>query len=139
VDRFRDEFLALIRNRTVDILFANASELRALYQTASLEAAIAALRHEGGLAAITVGAEGALVVNHAGVTAVPATPADALVDLTGAGDLFAAGFLFGLARRLPLVDAARLGTIAAAEVIGHIGPRPAASLRQLAAQAGYAL
>jgi sugar/nucleoside kinase (ribokinase family) len=139
VDRFRDEFLALIRSRTVDILFANASELRSLYQTASLEAAIAAVRRDSALAAITVGAEGALVVARDQVTAVPATPAEALVDLTGAGDLFAAGFLFGLARGMALADAARLGTIAAAEVIGHIGPRPAASLRVLAAQAGYAL
>ena len=73
------------------------------------------------------------------VIAVPATPVAMLADLTGAGDLFAAGFLFGVARNMALSDAARLGTIAAAEVIGHIGPRPAASLRVLAQQAGYAL
>jgi sugar/nucleoside kinase (ribokinase family) len=139
VDRFRDDFLGLIRSRTVDILFANDSELRSLYETASLDAAIAALRKENGLAAVTVGADGVIVVNRDTVTVVPATPADALVDLTGAGDLFAAGFLFGLARGFALKDAARLGTIAAAEVIGHIGPRPAASLRMIAAQAGYAL
>jgi sugar/nucleoside kinase (ribokinase family) len=139
VDRFRDEFLELVRSRTVDIVFANASELRSLYQTANLDAAVAAFRREGGLAAVTVGGDGALVVTRDEVIAVPATPVESLADLTGAGDLFAAGFLFGVARNMALSDAARLGTIAAAEVIGHIGPRPAASLRVLAQQAGYAL
>jgi sugar/nucleoside kinase (ribokinase family) len=139
VDRFRDEFLQLIRGRTVDIVFANASELRSLYQTANLETAIAAIRRDGALAAVTVGGDGAMVVSREAVVAVPASPLEGLVDLTGAGDLFAAGFLFGIARGMPHADAARLGTIAAAEVIGHIGPRPATSLRTLAAQAGYKL
>jgi sugar/nucleoside kinase (ribokinase family) len=139
VDRFRDEFLALIRNRTVDILFANDSELRSLYETASLEAAIGALRQDAALAAVTVGADGAFVVTRDRVIPVPATPAETVADLTGAGDLFASGFLLGLARNMPLADAARLGTLAAAEVIGHIGPRPATSLKVLAAQSGFRL
>jgi sugar/nucleoside kinase (ribokinase family) len=80
-----------------------------------------------------------MVVTADNVVAVPATPVETIADLTGAGDLFAAGFLFGLARGMALSDAARLGTIAAAEVIGHIGPRPATSLKTLAAQAGYSL
>jgi sugar/nucleoside kinase (ribokinase family) len=139
VDRFRGEFLDLIRSRTVDILFANDTELRSLYETASREAAVAALREDCQLAAVTIGAEGALVVRPDGVWPTPATPVDSVVDLTGAGDLFAAGFLHGLARGMALGDAARLGTIAAAEVIGHIGPRPAISLRDVARQAGFAL
>jgi sugar/nucleoside kinase (ribokinase family) len=136
VDRFRGEFLDLIRTRTVDIVFANASELRSLYQTASLDSAIAAFRAEGALAPVTVGADGALVVTADKVVAVPAASIDGLVDLTGAGDLFAGGFLYGLARGMALGDCGRLGTLAAAEVIGHIGPRPATSLRNLAEQAG---
>jgi sugar/nucleoside kinase (ribokinase family) len=137
VDRFRDEFLGLIRSRTVDVVFANASELRSLYQTANLDAAVAAIRDDGALAAVTVGGDGAMIVTADGVTPVPATPVQSIADLTGAGDLFAAGFLFGYARGMALQDAARLGTIAAAEVIGHIGPRPALSLKRLAAEAGY--
>jgi sugar/nucleoside kinase (ribokinase family) len=86
-----------------------------------------------------MGAEGALVVEPGNVSRVPATPVETVVDTTGAGDLFAAGFLFGVARALPLTDAARLGTIAAAEVISHIGPRPATSLADLARQAGFKL
>ena len=139
VDRFRDEFLELVRSRTVDILFANDAELKSLYQTSSLEAAVTALRQDCTLAAVTVGGDGALVVTAEGVTAVPAAPVETVADLTGAGDLFASGFLFGVARGMDLVDAARLGTIAAAEVIGHIGPRPTHSLRALAREAGFAL
>ena len=136
VDRYRGEFLELIRWKTVDILFANDSELRSLYQTASLEAAVAALRGDCSLAAVTVGADGALVVTPEAVEAVPAEPVETVADLTGAGDLFAAGFLYGLVRGSTLADAARLGNLAAGEVIGHVGPRPAASLKAIAAAAG---
>jgi sugar/nucleoside kinase (ribokinase family) len=86
-----------------------------------------------------MGAKGALVVTHDGVRRVAATPVETVVDTTGAGDLFAAGFLFAHARGMPLADAARLGTVAAAEVIGHIGARPAASLADLAGQLGFDL
>jgi sugar/nucleoside kinase (ribokinase family) len=136
VDRYRAEFLGLIRDGTIDVLFANDSELRSLYETASFETAVEALKGDCRLAAVTMGAEGALVVEPGNVVRVPATPVETVVDTTGAGDLFAAGFLFGLARALPLADAARLGTIAAAEVISHIGPRPATSLASLARQTG---
>ncbi|MEX0853548.1 MAG: adenosine kinase [Bauldia sp.] len=139
VDRYRAEFLDLIRSRTVDIVLANDSEARSLYETASLEAAVAALGRDAALAAVTIGADGALVVTPQGVESVPATTVDRLIDLTGAGDLFAAGFLYGVVRGLALSDAARLGAIAAAEVIGHVGPRPEASLSDLARQAGFAL
>ena len=137
VDRYRAEFLGLIRDGTIDVLLANDSELRSLYETASFETAVEALSRDCRLAAVTVGAEGALIVEPGNVSKVPATPVDTVVDTTGAGDLFAAGFLFGLARALPLTEAARLGTIAAAEVISHIGPRPATSLASLARQAGF--
>jgi sugar/nucleoside kinase (ribokinase family) len=139
VDRYRAEFLGLMRDGTIDILLANDSELRSLYETASFDTAVEALRADCRLAAVTMGAEGALVVEPGNVARVPATPVETVVDTTGAGDLFASGFLFGIARALPLADAARLGTIAAAEVIGHIGPRPATSLADLARQAGFRL
>jgi sugar/nucleoside kinase (ribokinase family) len=137
VDRYRDEFLDLVRSRTVDILFANESEVRALYQTADFETGVHALQKDCRIAAVTMGAEGALVVTHDGIKRVAATPVETVVDTTGAGDLFAAGFLFGYARGMPLTDAARLGTIAAAEVIGHLGARPAVSLADLARQSGF--
>jgi sugar/nucleoside kinase (ribokinase family) len=139
VDRFRTEFLDLMRSGTVDIVFANDSELRSLYMTATLESAVAALQEDSRLAAVTLGGDGALVVSREGIARVAATPVETLADLTGAGDMFAAGFLFGLARGMPLGDAARLGTVAAAEVISHIGPRPSASLRDEAREAGFVL
>jgi sugar/nucleoside kinase (ribokinase family) len=134
VDRYRDEFLGLMRDGSVDILFANIHELKSLYQTGDGNTALAALREEGVLGVVTRSEEGALVVTREGTTAVPAHPIDRLVDTTGAGDLFAAGFLAGLARDLGHTDCARLGALAAAEVIQHIGARPQASLADLARQ-----
>ena len=139
VDRYRTEFLDLLRSRTVDILLANDSELRSLYETASLDTAVGMLRGDCRLSAVTVGSDGALVVTPAAVEKVPATPVETVVDLTGAGDLFAAGFLYGIARGTALADAARLGCLAASEVIGHIGPRPGRSLLALAREAGFAM
>jgi sugar/nucleoside kinase (ribokinase family) len=139
VDRYRAEFLDLIRSHTVDILLANDSELKSLYETADLDTAVALLRRDCRLSAVTVGSDGALVVTPDGVEAVPATPVETVADLTGAGDLFAAGFLYGIARKMTLGDAGRLGCLAASEVIGHVGPRPARSLRDLANEAGFAL
>lgn len=137
VDRFRDEFLGLLRDGTIDLLFANESEVRALYQTADFETGVHALQKDCRIAAVTMGAEGALVVTHDGIARVAATPVETVVDTTGAGDLFASGFLVGYARGMSLTDAARLGTISAAEVIGHLGARPAASLADLARQSGF--
>ena len=139
VDRFRPEFLDLLRSKTVDILLANDSEVRSLYETADTGAAVAALKADCALAAVTVGAEGALVVTPDATISVPSTPVEAVVDLTGAGDLFAAGFLFAVARGMALDDAGRLGALAASEVIGHVGPRPASSLRDVARAAGFAI
>ncbi|HVL72252.1 MAG TPA: adenosine kinase [Beijerinckiaceae bacterium] len=136
VDRYRDEFLGLVRERSVDVLFANIHELKSLYQTADEDSAVAALRNEGILGVVTRSEAGALVVTREATRAVPAAPIGRLVDSTGAGDLFAAGFLAGLARDLDHADCARLGALAAAEVIQHIGARPQADLRDLARQEG---
>jgi sugar/nucleoside kinase (ribokinase family) len=136
VDRYRDEFLGLIRARSLDIVFANIHELKSLYQTADEATALAALREENVLGMVTRSAEGALVVTREATRAVPAHPIDALVDTTGAGDLFAAGFLAGLASGLDHLDCARLGGFAASEVIQHLGARPQTNLRDLARQEG---
>ncbi|HEY8564856.1 MAG TPA: adenosine kinase [Beijerinckiaceae bacterium] len=136
VDRYRDEFLTLIRDGSLDILFANIHELKSLYQTADDGAALAALREENILGVVTRSAAGALVVSRDGTEEVRAYPVDAVVDTTGAGDLFAAGFLAGLAFDLDPASCARLGGLAAAEVISHLGARPQANLRDLARQAG---
>lgn len=137
VDRFREEFLGLIRDGSVDVLFANGGELKSLYQTSDFDTAVRNIRKDGKVAAVTVGADGAYVVDKNGVELAPAFPILEMVDTTGAGDQFAAGFLFGLARGLPAKTAAGLGNLAAAEVIGHIGPRPATSLLRLAREAEY--
>jgi sugar/nucleoside kinase (ribokinase family) len=135
VDRWRDEFLGLMRDGSLDVLFANIHELRSLYQTGDDATALSALRQEKDLlAVVTRSAEGALVVTREETKAVPAYPIERLVDTTGAGDLFAAGFLTGLARSFDPVDCARLGALAAAEVIQHIGARPQANLAELARQ-----
>jgi sugar/nucleoside kinase (ribokinase family) len=136
VDRYRDEFLGLIREGDVDILFANIHELKSLYQTADEATALAALREESVLGVVTRSAEGALVVTREETRGVPAHPIAELVDTTGAGDLFAAGFLAGLASGLDRLDCARLGGLAASEVIQHLGARPQTSLRDLARQEG---
>jgi sugar/nucleoside kinase (ribokinase family) len=136
VDRYRAEFLALIRKGTVDIVFANEHELHSLYETADFDTAVKALRGDAKLAVITRSEKGCVVVTRKTVEAVQAMPIDRVVDVTGAGDLFAAGFLVGLARGKDHRTAARLGALAAAEVIQHIGARPAVSLKALAAENG---
>jgi len=136
VGRYRDEFLHLMRSRAVDLVFANEAELLSLYETSDFDGALAQLRQDAGLAVVTRSENGCIVVAENGLTAVPAHPIDKLVDTTGAGDLFAAGFLFGLVRETDHATAARLGALAAAEVIQHIGARPQASLKELAQQHG---
>jgi adenosine kinase len=132
VDRYRNEFRALVVNGTVDLLFANESELKSLYQTADFDTAVAALRAVAKLAVVTRSEKGALVVTRKKIEAVDAFPVEEVVDTTGAGDLFAAGFLFGFARALPHATSARLGALAAAEVITHLGARPERRLAELA-------
>jgi adenosine kinase len=136
VDRYRGEFLELMRNGTVDLVFANEAELHSLYQTSDFETALTQLRKDIGLAAVTRSEKGCVVAAKEGVIAVPAFPIKKIVDTTGAGDLFAAGFLFGLARGAGFENAGRLGALAAAEVIQHIGARPQVSLKELARQNG---
>jgi adenosine kinase len=136
VDRYRDEFLALMRQRTVDIVFANETELHSLYQTSDFDTALRQLREDTQLGVVTRSEKGCVVASADGVVAVPAFPIDRLVDTTGAGDLFAAGFLFGLVRNAGYENAGRFGALAAAEVIQHIGARPQASLKELARQNG---
>ncbi|MEY4339208.1 MAG: hypothetical protein RLZ14_1058 [Actinomycetota bacterium] len=130
VDRHRDDFRGLVADQ-VDILFGNEDELLSLYQVESFDAAVAAVRADCRLAVITMGAAGCVVVNHDEVLRCPAEPVAQVLDTTGAGDLFAAGFLFGHTRQRPLVECARLGAVAAAEVISHVGPRPLVELRTL--------
>jgi sugar/nucleoside kinase (ribokinase family) len=138
VDRWRDEFLQLMRSRTVDLIFANEAELHSLYQTSDFDGAIAALRADIAAAVVTRSEKGCLVVGPEGIEAVPAFPVERVIDTTGAGDLFAAGFLSGLARGLDDRTCGRLGALAAAEVIQHLGARPEVSLRQLARENGLA-
>jgi adenosine kinase len=139
VDRYRAEFLELIRKGTVDIVFANERELHSLYETAEFDSAVKALRGEAKLAVVTRSEKGCVVVSRNGVEAVAAEPVEQVADVTGAGDLFAAGFLVGLARGKDHRTAARLGGLAAAEVIQHIGARPAVSLKARAAENGLPL
>jgi adenosine kinase len=136
VDRYRDEFLELMRKGTVDLVFANEAELRSLYQTADFDSALKQFGVDAKLGVVTRSEKGCVVASKDGVTAVPAFPIERLVDTTGAGDLFAAGFMFGLVRDAGYENAGRLGALAAAEVIQHIGARPQASLKELAQQNG---
>jgi adenosine kinase len=136
VDRWRAEFLHLMRSRTVDLIFANEAELHSLYETSDFNTAVAALRADVGTAVVTRSEKGCLVIGPDGTEAVPAFPVERVVDTTGAGDLFAAGFLSGLARGADDRTCGRLGALAAAEVIQHLGARPETSLRDLASENG---
>jgi sugar/nucleoside kinase (ribokinase family) len=137
VDRYRAEFLNLIRKGTVDIIFANEHELNSLYETADFDTAVKQLRADARLAVVTRSEKGCVVVARDGVEAIQAMPVErGVVDVTGAGDLFAAGFLVGHSHGKDHRTSARLGALAAAEVIQHIGARPAVSLKALAAENG---
>ena len=133
VDRHRAAFRALVAS-DVDILFANEAEVCSLYELGEFDAAAEAARKDVALAALTRSEQGSLVLRGAERVVVGAEPAT-LVDTTGAGDAYAAGFLAGLTAGRPLPQCGRLGSIAAAEVIGHYGARPEADLRALATAA----
>ncbi|OYX29865.1 MAG: adenosine kinase [Caulobacterales bacterium 32-69-10] len=122
VVRHREAFLDLLR--TVDILFANEAELCALFESEDFDAAVELCRGQVPLAAVTRSEKGAVVINGFETVTVKAAPVARIVDTTGAGDLFAAGFLHGLTRDLPLAECGRLGALAAAEIISHYGGRP---------------
>ena len=138
VDRYRAEFLDLIRSKTIDYVFANVHELKSLYETDDLGEAVRAIAQDAELAAITMGAEGAMAVYNGEVVSVPAFPVAEVVDATGAGDLFASGFLLGMARGQNLESALKTGCLAASEVISHIGARPVLDLQDLSKEHGLA-
>jgi sugar/nucleoside kinase (ribokinase family) len=126
VERHRADFLALVEKH-VDILFANEHEIMSLYQTENFDAAIAKVSSNVEVAVVTRGKDGAVVVSNGQTIAIKAQPVDEVVDTTGAGDAFAAGFLYGYSEGMDLAMCGKLGAMAAAEVIAHIGPRPQAS------------
>lgn len=138
VARWRAELLAFI-TASADIVLANEGELAALFETGDFDAACDQLAAIVEIAAVTRGAGGSVVLQGDQRVSVPANPVDKVVDTTGAGDQYAAGFLLGLARGLTLEQAGRLGSLAAAEVIAHWGPRPMTSLEALARESGLAL
>ncbi|MDB5696077.1 MAG: carbohydrate kinase [Sphingomonas bacterium] len=131
IDRHRPAFRALIDGGLIDVLFANDAELMSLTQTAELEAAIAAVADKVPLLVVTLGPDGAMAIAGGERTVVKAEPVEKVVDTTGAGDLFAAGFLHGQVTGRGLADSLRLGAVCAAECIGHMGPRPVADLKAL--------
>ena len=135
VDRHRDSFLELIRNQ-IDIVFANEAEITSLYQTPDFNRAREAARADCEIAVLTRSERGCEIVKGDQAWAVPAHPVAKLVDATGAGDLFAAGFLHGLTTGRPLDHCAWLGALAAAEVIAHLGARPEVNLAEHARIAG---
>ncbi|PPD45009.1 MAG: adenosine kinase [Methylocystis sp.] len=140
VGRYREEFISLIRDGVIDILFANESELHALYETADFDTALAALRAEKNLLGVVTRSEkGCVVATGESVIAAPAFPVEEVIDTTGAGDLFAAGFLAGYTKGLPHEKSAALGALAAAEIISHVGARPQKDLLQLARDNGVLL
>jgi sugar/nucleoside kinase (ribokinase family) len=132
VDRHRAEFLALIESE-VDVLFANEAEITSLYEVDRFDDALQRVQHQCEIAALTRSEKGAVIVTRDEVHVVDAAPVAQVVDTTGAGDLFAAGVLYGLTHGYDLGTAARLGTLAASEVISHLGARPNTSLADLAA------
>ncbi len=130
VERHRDDFLQLVADG-VDILFANEDEITQLYGVDTFDEGVAAVRGHCEIAAVTRGKAGSVVVTADEQVEIEAHQVPKRVDTTGAGDLYAAGFLFGLTQGRPLHECGRLGSIAAAAVIGHIGPRPGMSLAQM--------
>ena len=135
VSRHQREFLDLLLD-DVDILLGNEEELTMLFGASSADAALEAAEETGLLIVMTRGAHGAVVLTAQGPVSVPAGPVERVIDTTGAGDLFAAGFLFGLTHGMRPEESTRLGALCAAEVISHTGARPEADLKALAKAAG---
>jgi sugar/nucleoside kinase (ribokinase family) len=133
VERHRAEFRELVRGE-IDILFANDAEIRSLWQVPDFESALSASRSCCEVTVLTRSEKGAIVLSGDKVHRVPAEPAATIIDTTGAGDQFAAGFLYGYTQGRDLADAARIGAIAAAEVISHFGSRPQTPLGELVAE-----
>lgn len=130
VDRYRTEFRDLVEHH-VDLLFANEAEITSLYETSSFDDALNHVRGQCDIAALTRSAKGAVIVTADDVHVIAAEPVAHVVDTTGAGDLYAAGFMYGLTQGMPIAVCGRIGAIAAAEVISHYGARPETSLADL--------
>ena len=136
VGRYRGEFLDLLRGGDLDILFANEEEAKSLFEAENFDQVLQFTRDWGGIAALTRSEKGCVVTDKNEVHVVDAAPVARVVDTTGAGDQFAAGFLYALTRGRSLAECGRLGGLSAAEVISHYGARPETSLRSLAANEG---
>ncbi len=134
VERHRDSFLDLIRS-SIDVVFANESEIKSLYKTQNFDGAVSAMRKDCPLAAITRSEKGSLIVRGDETVSVKALPVSHVVDVTGAGDLYAAGFLYGHTKHMPLQCCAELASLAAAEIISHTGARPLVNLKHHAKNA----
>jgi sugar/nucleoside kinase (ribokinase family) len=139
VDRYRGEFLDLMRSKTVDIVFANHAEALALYETSDFNIALDMMAEDCKLAAVTMGEEGSIILSGGRRIQVKPLKVHNVVDTTGAGDLYASGFLFGYTHGFELADCGRLGSLAAGLVIQQIGPRMQKPLRQAALEAGFIL
>ena len=136
VGRYREEFLELMRSGTVDIVFANRQEALSLYETEDFEEALSSIARDCKIAAVTMSEEGAVILRGSERYKVDAIELEELVDTTGAGDLFASGFLYGYTQGRELKDCGKLGCLAAGIVIQQIGPRPSKSLPEAAKAAG---
>jgi sugar/nucleoside kinase (ribokinase family) len=134
VDRHRHDFIQLVQNH-VDILFANEEEIKSLFMQNKFEDAISAVGSACEIAVVTRSEKGAVIIAGGKVIEIKAAPVTKVIDTTGAGDQFAAGFLYGFTQGQDLEKCGRLGALAAAEVISHIGPRPAVKLSELAKKA----
>lgn len=136
VDRYRAEFHDLIRSGTVDLVFCNEAELKSLYETSDYDTALAQLKQDAREAVVTRSEQGASFLSSAGIVRVPAYPVARVVDTTGAGDLFAAGFLAGYTTGLEPTESLHLGALAAGEIISQLGARPQRNLLDLAREGG---
>ena len=129
VDRHRADFRDLVENH-IDILFANEEEIKSLYEENSFENAMNAVSPHVEIACLTRSEKGAIIISKDEHIQIDAEPVENVIDTTGAGDQFAAGFLYGFTKRMPLAECAKLGALAAAEVISHMGPRPEIKLSE---------
>jgi len=139
VERFREEFLDLIRSKTCDYVFANIKELKSLYETNDLGEAVQNIAKDAEIAAITMGADGAMAIKDGEIITVPAFKVDKVEDATGAGDLFASGFLYATSRGQETEEALKLGCMCASEVISHMGAKPQKDLQAMAKEYGLKL